>query len=191
MGIAKLFQYLKSIDHPSLSNMKEGLGDDVINGFEKQFKVNLPEYLKAAYRVYNGADMDDKTIGELYLFPNGIFLPLEEALEIYDYNKTDKYWPETYFPIFTSGGGDYLVVQLEAGQDQNRIYLYSPSNVDFEIITSFYDNPDSMIDSIIRCYEKGVYFIKDGMTDWSLTPSDEARVCKDLNPRSEYWKIFQ
>ncbi|MBO9703055.1 MAG: SMI1/KNR4 family protein [Sporocytophaga sp.] len=190
MSIVNLFRYLKDINHPALSNMKDGLRDDEIQNLENQFNISLPEGLKAAYRIYNGGKMEDKTIGELSVFPNGILLPLEEALMTYNYNKTDNYWPGTYFPIFTSGGGDYLLVQLGPYDDLNRIYFYSPSNVDFETIISFYDDLNTMTDSIIKCYETEVYFVKDGMSDWSLEPLNQAKICKELNPRSEYWKIF-
>jgi cell wall assembly regulator SMI1 len=186
----KFFKFLKQINHPVLFNLNKGLSVTEIIDLESKFNKKLPNYIKDLYHLYNGTNVNDKTIGELLMFPNGIFLSLEDGLEIYEWNTNNHYWEDTNFPLFTSGGGDYLFVQLNSGENNGRIYFYSPSNVDFDGIISMYDNLTQMLESIIKCYENNVYYIKDNSLEWISDPIQEAKISKELNPKSDYWKIF-
>jgi cell wall assembly regulator SMI1 len=181
----KLYNFLKQINHPVLSSLKKGLTEDKIRELEIKYKINLPTSLKDLYSTYNGVNTEGKTIGELSIFPNGIFLSLEESFSAFNVNTEHNYWEKSYFPICANGDGDFILVQLAPEEDFDRIYWYSPSNTDFDCITSIYDNEFSMINTVIKCYEKGAYFIKSDLVEVNF--EFEFRISRPLNLLSGYW----
>ncbi|HVX51819.1 MAG TPA: SMI1/KNR4 family protein [Chitinophagaceae bacterium] len=149
--------------------------------------------LTTLYSWKNGLmNMADSVIGEIELFPNGSMLPLEEAEEVYNiYTQEESYWDKNLFPIFTNGGGDYLLYDVDnKSPTYEMIFLYAPSLLLDEKPQTKYDSLESLIETQIQCLNndsynfdsKGIYDI-----DYDLLYEISAK----HNPKSKYWDEYR
>jgi hypothetical protein len=80
-----------------------------------RFPYKLPAPVYDLYQWKNGTSIsDDKSLGELWLFPMGTFLSFQIAVDRYmSLACKDEYWKPFMFPLFQSGGGDYFLIDCD------------------------------------------------------------------------------
>lgn len=189
MTYKELIEYLGFTGHPLIRYLKNPLNEKDIQSYCNEKLIKLPQFLIEHFQVHNGVETSGRLIGELTIFPRAIPLSLEEAIETYQMNLLEKYWPITFFPLFESCTGDYYFIQLNPDDDFGMIYYYSPSDIDFDLYTTYFDSYESMINSVYLCYKEKIYFIKDGILDDDIMKAVD--LLSGLNPKSEYWKVWQ
>ncbi|WPV65824.1 SMI1/KNR4 family protein [Chitinophaga sp. LS1] len=180
---------LAQFKYPYLDILQIGLSPDVVTKRLSTLHISS-DLLVILYGWRNGVlDMDNRVIGQMELFARAIMLPLENAIEHYDYAITNDMWKEKLFPIFTSGGGDFLLFDAnEQNQTVGQILTYSPSVTLSEEPVSIYDDMNTMFETVIECYRQGAYrFDESGFieVDYQI----EQQLSQSKNPNSEYWKL--
>lgn len=188
--IKKFDTLLSDRKAPILHELNDGLPISVIDQMLSQVVENYAE-LVLFYNWKNGISesLFERPAVEIELFPEGIMLSLQEAIERYIlYTKTDKIWSVHYFPIFTNGGGDYYLYNLDKGsKDFGAIFLYAPSLLLKEVPDLLYDSIISFLRTIIECIEAGAYEYNPSggiNVDYDL----KFEISKKHNSKSEYWK---
>lgn len=167
-----------------------GIDKDEIKKQVQEVKIKLPDEIYQLYQWRNG-------IGDIYahnfnheaFFEFGIFYSLQSAIDLYqDHGITNKYWDDIYFPLFTNGGGDFLLVNIaEQSNEYGFIYLYSPAiNLSISPV-SMYDSISTMLDTILLSYQKGAYFYIDRELEENSGVLFE--IAQELNPQSTFWQL--
>lgn len=186
MTYDNLYETLIKENHPVLKYLKNGIARGEINKVLEANNIDLSDHSKRKFELHNGLIVDDNIlVGNLTIFPNAIPLSLEEAINAYLENKKNRYWNETFFPIFLNGAGDWLLLDTIT----RRVFFYYPGSVDFDTVISIYDNEETMIETNVRCYATGVFYIENNLFQchWKLFQ----KIGKSLNPNSDYWNIFK
>lgn len=186
--LLKLENYLNEIEAPILNYLQEGTELFVEDSVLEQ----LPIEVKLLYRWRNGTKLtEDTSLGKLWLFNFGVFLPIEQALTYYKegINNLTK-WDEGMFPLFASGGGEFYLIDCnKSSVNYGMIFHHSIGNIDFDIIITMYDSLNTFVNTIYQCYkEKAYYFSNIGGIEFDV--EKEKLISSALNPNSEYWKIY-
>lgn len=183
-------KYLVQSEAYVLDFLLPGISKDEINTQLENIKIKLPDDVYQLYQWRNGiANIYDHNFNHETFFNFGIFYSLQSAIELY---KTDslanKYWDEIFFPLFTNGGGDFLLVNVdEQSKEYGFVYLYSPMiNLSTDPI-SIYDSVSTMLDTILLSYQKRAYFYVD--RELEDNSKLESEIAKSLNPQSLFWHL--
>jgi hypothetical protein len=96
--------YFKKNNIPILQRLQNGCSEEYAIKSLNTFEIKSQELIEM-YKWKNGsANFENTAISSLELFPNGIMLSIEMALECYDiYTIKETLWEEYLFPIFTNG----------------------------------------------------------------------------------------
>lgn len=115
------------VDVSDLLNPDSIFPDDVIKLYKWKNRVNTNP---------------GNAIGNLWLFPMGIFLPFKRAMEIHSYMTKQEYgWDKDKFPLFESGGGEYFLIECNSDRPTHgMIFLHSAGAVEFDTLISYYDS---------------------------------------------------
>lgn len=162
---------------------------------ELLIKSNIvSDKLLILYNWKNGVSDDLMTmpIEEIELFPEGIMLSLQEALSRYSlYVEVERIWGEKLFPIFTNGGGDYLLLDTNQESTQYGMILqYAPALLLTEEPESIYDSLETMFETILSCVKEGAYrySLNDAIdVDYDL----KYKISANYNPKSKYWDDYR
>ena len=187
-NILKEFELILSIYNvPVLNLLRPGVGAYHFQELIKELDISLDSDVFELFSWRNGTEeLRDKAIGELTLFNNGIFHSLEECISQYRYNAIDNnYWDKQYFPLFSSGGGDYLLINTGDNQLTGTIFIISPSILFTNQPTSIYDSLECLFKSLLRCYQMKAYHFEEGFLEENI--DDVYEICASYNPRSEFW----
>lgn len=125
---------------------------------------------------------------QLALFEFGIFLSLEDSVIEYQRISVEKkLCPSTYYPVFSSGIGDYYLVKLaDTDQYDEFVYFYSPTLLIVEP-TSIFDSIPTLFSSLFEAYSTNI--LKRETNNELLELSDEYNaLMKKMNPNSIMWK---
>lgn len=168
-----------------LSYYNEALSLDEIDSYMSQLSINIPEY-KFLYEWKNGVSVEglDDTI-DIRIDFSGNFLTMKDALELYRENQEESYWNTTFVPILATHEGETLLIETnESSENYKQLFFYAPFTSDLEPV-GYFDSIESMFMTIISLFNKGAQrYENNGMEiDFEL----RSKVCKDLNPKSEYW----
>jgi hypothetical protein len=170
---------------PILNILQEGLPVGGIQKLLNQVDLNNEELINL-YRWKNGvSNMSNRVIGEMELFSRGIMLSLQDAIEHYQYALSENLWSGELFPIFTNGGGDYLL--LNTVESAGNVLIYSPSILLSDKPIVIYESLKLLFETVINCYKLHAYKYKeDGSLeiDYDL----EQDISKKKNPNTEYWE---
>jgi hypothetical protein len=172
--------------------LKLGVNETTLSELLESLQFELPDSIKNIYKWQNGTeDIENKTIGESSFFPGYIFLSLEDAKSIYLDSMQFEGWDRKYFPVFSSGGGDFLLVNCDRSDlDFEKLFFYCPSDTHMmNGIASIYDNIDSFFKTIYQCLENGGVEVNkdDGFVDIK-DYNIMLKISYQNNPLSEYWK---
>jgi len=176
---------------PILQKLKAGYDAMFVNELLNRLHIQN-DALATFYGWRNGImNMADGLIGEMELFPNGIILSLEESENIYTLYTQDQVWEKIFFPIFTNGGGDYFLYDVDdKSPTYEMIFLYAPSLLLDEKPQTIYDSLESLIETQIQCLNNDAYnFDSKGIDniDYDLLYDISAK----CNPKSKYWDEYR
>jgi hypothetical protein len=153
--------------------------------------LQVPPDVFQLYSWKNGILRDNNlTLGEQWLFPMGMFLPVELAVERYT-KIAARRWGADKFPLFASWGGEFFLVECHGQQQKSEtVYYYNPGAVDSDIIVSAYDSLLTMFQTILECYRRKVYYYDNvtGQIEFDLSLAKEIAI--PLNSNSEYWRLI-
>lgn len=173
-----------------LDDLLPGLSEEDVKETFSKNSLSVLEGILALYTWRNGnLDNPSKTLGEKLLFPNGFFHPLENAEEIYQHFVVkNNYWSDEYFPIFSSGGGDFLLINLgKYSAEQGMIFLYSPPILLSNEIVSIYDSLELLFRSVVACFLEKAYTFKDNQLEIDFDLEQE--ISLRINPKAAYWQL--
>ena len=148
----------------------------------------LPKELVELYKWKNGIAgiYQECTIGEVSLFVHGILYPLEYAISMYALEaKVEKYIQENYFPVFTGGGGDHILMDLNKNKPSENLFIISPSLFISKPIT-IYDSLERLFETVLVTYENNGYYFSGNSLEIDF--EIETQIATELNPKSKFWK---
>jgi hypothetical protein len=143
------------------------------------------------YEWKNGVeDLFEKKTGEIELFTSGIMMPLELAVSMYALEvRVQKSFKKNFFPLFTSGGGDYILMHLdEKKRTYGQLFLYSPSILLSGKPVSIYDSLNSLFQTTLEVYKKRGYYFNEVDKTLGIVYEIEKKVAIEMNPKSELWR---
>ena len=143
------------------------------------FPHPLPSPIVEWWALANGPVWRQGDVAEdVWLRPGFYPLSVEEAAE--DYADNIGRFADSWLPIMTDGGGDFLVVDCA---DETCPVLLNPSGDETERI---FDSLASMLKTLRECFARGIYVIDaDGRFD--SDDDAEAQLASRMNPDSPYW----
>jgi hypothetical protein len=160
----------------------------LLNKYDLKFFDEIYEL----YKWKNGIDIEkseSEQLGELYLFNLGIFDSFDIALNTYNYYTENQYWEKGFFPLFSSGGGDFFLIDtVEPSSTYKKLYYYSPGDPDFNKMITIFDSLENLFTSILKCFSKGVYKY-DSNNNLYINYRKETDIYSNCNPESDYWKL--
>lgn len=189
--LEKFESMLKEFNYPILNYLQEGKRnssyDDVAELF-KNLKFAVRNDIVEMYSWKNGVKgMYENPVHNLELFPNGIMLPFEYAVSSYALEvKSQKLFGKEYFPLFASGGGDYILMNMDdTKKSYGQLFLFSPSVLLTSKPVSIYDTLSTLFETLLEIYyQKGYYFNGNGLEiDYDI----EKEVSMRMNPNSKFW----
>lgn len=189
----KLFKLLVINHSPLVELLKPGISTAQIQKESQKLGLPFSDQLSQMYNWKNGVEIEEKSLGIYYLFRLGIYYDLEKATCLYlGLNDTDVYWKKSMFPLFGSGGGEFFLIDLDVNSNTyESIILYYPGNPDFEVTIMIYDSLESLIRTIIECYEKKAYsVIEEKFKHLKIDSKLEKEIAMRNNPKSPYWNFF-
>jgi cell wall assembly regulator SMI1 len=119
--ITRMDRWLQRNRNDYYANLQPGAMEDAITAFERHFTVTLPQTFRKLYQWRNG-----QSVGEFRSFQeNRMFLPLQDVAEtkelldemIGDDCKDSQWWQPGWIPFLSNGSGDYLCLNVAAGDD--------------------------------------------------------------------------
>jgi cell wall assembly regulator SMI1 len=133
------------------------------------------------YKWHNGTRVSQEyVLNDLYFTPGYYLLSFDHALDAYDRLVSNACWQESWFPVMTSGGGDYYGVDQSAGDVIDYIRDYPDRPVQYSSLTT-------MMQSAAECYESDAYFLDDhGLVQ--VNTAAERIIARRLNPQVDYWQ---
>jgi hypothetical protein len=164
--LKKIENYLVSQQSIAGTLLQKGISRAEIQQKTAHLIYPLTPQVLELYEWKNGiTDSSDYTIAELELFQWGIFETLETSLEHYAFNTKAGYWGRKHFPLFTTGGGDFLLINLNPN-DTAYGYIFAHSHALYgdELIAS-YQSLEALLECVLECYEKGAYSFVDGVLE--------------------------
>ena len=143
------------------------------------------ENFRLLYNWKNGFDSNEGEDTRNQIFNFGGLVSMEYIIE--HTNHTDN-WEKTFFPIESSGDGDFILFNKKRGKDFGKLHLFSAALLFIDSPISYYDSIYSMIQTCILAYEQRI-FKYDSVNDFLDIDSRAFRelACK-INPLSDYWK---
>jgi hypothetical protein len=182
---------LANMDSPVLGRLQEGLQDAYVRMSLLRSDL-FDDRLISLYTWKNGnrPDLEDTAIERLELFPEAIMLSLDDAIAVNKLYVQQDYmpWQKDTFPLFTNGGGDYLVLDTNTvSGTKGMILSYAPSAIELEEFVPIYDSMELLFVSVIECIRLEAYkYRSDGTIDIDFDLRQ--KICGQLNPNSGYWK---
>lgn len=184
--LIRLIDYLKSIDAPVIKLLQRGIAINEVRETLKKVSLNATGDIENLYHTINGTAASNDYLGMQYFFPGHIMLSIEKAIELYSeeclsYNS----WESGYLPIFWNGNRDYLLI--DCLNKAPGIYFYSPDEFRFDRISKKYDSLNSLLVTVLKCFEAKAYQLGDTLKDIKFSGDKVFAISKEMNPQSEYW----
>ena len=188
--LLKLEELIRKNKPKLLNAMYNGLSGHIIIEKLKFFDVDVPDDVVTLYEWKNGTNEDSNDADELFI--DGYFLNIDSSIEMYKLESKEE-WNSQFFPLFIGYGG--VVTLIDVIKDSinfNKIFFYDPTSGGTNIthgkcLIGYCDSLENLIDSVIECYERGVYKIDsesgEMIIDWDLY----REIYIKNNPNSEYW----
>ncbi|WP_269226671.1 SMI1/KNR4 family protein [Flavobacterium eburneipallidum] len=123
---------------------------------------------------------------ELTAFGN--FFEIDGLLSFFTMERISKTLPyeNKFLAFFLNSSGDRVIIDLkEKSKTFGKIFIFSPSITLSSKPMQIFDSVESMVDTIIECYQKEAYKISNGKLeiDYDL----ESEIAQAINPHSEFW----
>jgi hypothetical protein len=196
--LGSLFFELEKCKSPLVHRFNKGISEMEISGLIMPLELSFPQPLVEYFQWKDGLireGLEDIPLAGFNLFPFGSPFSLKEAVEIFQYYAIDHgHWGVNFFPVFESGLGDYLLLDInEASPTSGMVCFSSPADPNAQGVVSYADSLNRLIEAIIECYQKEVYYFTEFEGHRILEEHYDAgfNIWKNNNPRSEYWKIVE
>ncbi len=142
------------------------------------FKKDIPSFYLTVYSFINGTQKSIENQELMDFIPGFRLIHIEELEE--EISTFQNFYNTNYFPFLADYGGCYIGFS----DKEDKICYFSPENLKK---ISMYENLEKFFETIIRCYEKKIFFLdEDGYLDYDY--DEENLLGKILNPNCEYWK---
>lgn len=142
--------------------------------------------VESVFQWKNGANPERIEIfGKYQICSFGYIIPLQQALKIYFDLCLEHLGRKNLFPIVSSYGGEYLLIDMKGPTKSGKIHLHAPSLMisESEVV---YDSLIQLYSTWLKCYETGVYKLDvDGF--FRVDYDKEAEIASQLNKSSIYW----
>ena len=167
--------------------------DKEIVGLVDKMGIEDEDY-ESIYKWKNGLDIftSEKLPKEFTIGYCGNFISLDNAeLRFQQINKKrienpdDVFWDESKVIIMDNLIGEYLLFENNKGsEDYGALFQFSPSGSNACLPVMKYDNIESMLESIIACFENGAIWF-DKKSGYLVIDFDkESEICSRINPLS-------
>jgi hypothetical protein len=187
--LAELENLLTEIDAPVMKRLNTGI--DLRESF-KDGVLQLPCEVEELYKWKNGiTPFREDRIGTVRFVSGMIFMSMEEAVGVHQVMSADKLtgWDFSQFPIFYSGGGEFLLIDCDPNSASYKMLLFhSIGAIDFDTIITQYDSLHSMFTTINECFRRKIYQYEDEMLDSNYDL--EFELSRTYNSSSAYWKLY-
>lgn len=180
-SLERIFTWHKQRGRKVVDLLQPELTAQIITAQRVPFVLNSDVIL--LYMWHNGTHVSQEYIlNDHYFTPGYYLMSLDDALEAYHSlidNNTD--WQKCWFPILTSGGGDYYGVDhAQQGHVIHYIRGYLGHPVKYLSITT-------MMHTVAQCYECGAYSLDDHGF-FKVNEDAEREIARRFNPGLNYWR---
>lgn len=177
---------LQQLDHPCVDHLNPGISSQQIQELFEEIPLQPNQDLRTLYTWRNGSkDSEEITLGELAFFPGFYLMSLEESIQTYQELRKTSTWNQCWFPIFSSGGGDFYAMILDPEAQGQRLGFY----VYEEEPQVEYQSLESMLTTLKNCYEQGIIFRNEqGYLD--MYYRKYAEIAHEINPEVKIWLEF-
>jgi cell wall assembly regulator SMI1 len=135
------------------------------------------------YLWRNGTRISQEyVLNDHYFIPGYYLLSLKDALDAYHSLISNTDWQNGWFPILTSGGGDYYGVNFV---QQGKVIHYVRDYPDYQMK---YLSLSTMMQTAAECYESGAYSLDD-RGFFEVNADAERLIARRLNPGLDYWQM--
>lgn len=183
---------LKKYCTPLFDRLQEPLKESEVNMLFDIIGVNDP-YLKELYLWRNGIPYDVALPTHSFDFCTfGVIPPLDYLKNVLDLESAD-FWKRSYIPIIASYGGDFLLYESDENTESyGMLFLYSPNLGYVYDQISYYDSLESMVRTIIECFELNAFsYDSQNMILDVINIDMQYSIAAKLNPKSEYWEDYR
>jgi SMI1 / KNR4 family (SUKH-1) len=186
--LKELENFLVGHGYPIIKKFNDGIAEEEIIDTLTRLDLNISSKLIDLYRWKNGVAglYEETTEEELSLFGMGIMFPFQLAVTTYIKEAIDeKYIKKNFFPLFTTGDSDYILMDLDKKKPSENLFLISPP-LSISKPMTIYDSLEKLFETVLLTYKNnGYYFNGDSLEiDYEL----ETEIATELNPNSKFWK---
>jgi len=162
--LKKLERYFINQHSEAYTDLQEGMSIADINQKLKSIGLTFPPEVYELFQWKSGKNSaSDAPIRKSLLFAGGIFESLDTLIEEYKIRHGRAEWEAHYFPLFTNGGGDYLLVNCKPNDPQTG-YIYSHSVPIFgDKIILLHTSLQSFLEAVEACFDAGAYRFENGL----------------------------
>ncbi|RXK86627.1 hypothetical protein [Filimonas effusa] len=189
--LQELESFLSKLECPIMVHLQKGVSAAKITDSFNNMRFPVRTDIMQLYEWKNGViDLFKKKTGEVELFTSGIMMPLELAISMYALEaKVQKSFKKEFFPLFTSGGGDYILIHLdEKKKTYGQLFLYSPSILLNDKPVSIYDSLYGLFLTTLEVYKRRGYYFNSSDNTLEVVYEIEKEIAMELNPKSEFWR---
>jgi hypothetical protein len=185
--LLELETFLGESKTPISGMLNPGISAETAKGLLGEIEV--PQEVLQLYSWRNGVyRKSGLALGEQWLLPMGIFLPLDIAVNWYKKSAAST-WGTGRFPLFASWGRELFLLECQKESEKSgMVYYYDPEPVDSPSLETAYDSLSAMFQTILECYRQKVYYYHpitlQLVSDFWLARD----IAMPLNPRSEFWR---
>jgi hypothetical protein len=181
--LIELEQILIGFKPSPIDYLQNGIEENEIReSFNSINFTKLPDDLIDFYKWKNGTCFKDIPTGKLNFGINGVFISLNDCLDMYVHNLSENLYTATFFPIFSD---DTHLINLDKNSSSfGGIFIYSPSLLINEPTLCF-DSLYTMIETLLVCFQSKIFWYEDGIFEYDVI--EAWNISAKLNPKSEYW----
>lgn len=177
--------YLQNLNRYVVKRLRPGLPEGALKEALAVRNLSIPDGLASLYACHDGINLEaGDSLDDAHYFPGFYWLSSGDALRTYDAVVRDSRWNDSWIPIFGNGGGDFFAVCCDAAEsDFGSVIGFRVGDIEQPIQ---FDSVLSMMRSLQRCYELGVYFVSEGFLEADDLKAD--LIAKEFNPGLAYYE---
>jgi cell wall assembly regulator SMI1 len=174
---------LRELHRSVIDKLLPGVSQDSISLLLKSCGLDAPDGLVALYAIHDGTGVEEgEPLDDIHFFPGFYWLSLADAVEIYRSISPDVLWDDSWFPVFSNGGGDfYAVICDENSPNFGSVVGFLLGS---EVQSIEFQSVLTMLRTSAECYERGVYFLDGEYLE--SRDAEAAQVAKLMNPDITY-----
>jgi len=141
--------------------------------------------IEVLYQWHNGTLYDSTlTLADYWMFPFFYFSSLDDVATEYEALNVLDRWERGWLPIIADGGGDYLVVNVQAGVDDRGVYHFRN---DFTECPCEYESLTDLFVTVAAAFQHGIFYVTDGQPEIQINFPRFYELGASLNPGISWW----